>query len=102
MPNRLTFNLDKTNVIHCKSNHLQDGTFQIKCQGEDVKEAMHTKFHKLGLDDYVKWKTHIDLISPKRGRTCYGIRSMYFLRTLEIRIYCAILIHIVFNGLSDK
>jgi hypothetical protein len=71
--NGLTFKLDKTNVIHFKSNYLQDGTFQITCQAKEVKEAIHTKFYKLGLDNHMKWKTHVHLLLPKLCRACYFI-----------------------------
>jgi mannose/fructose/N-acetylgalactosamine-specific phosphotransferase system component IID len=88
--NGLTCNLDKTNVLHFKSNYLESSAIQITCQGKTVKEVVDTKFLGLGLDNHMKWKTHIDLILPKLSRACYVIRSMYFVNdisTLEVIYY---------------
>jgi hypothetical protein len=55
-----------------------------------VKEVVDTKFLGFGLDNHMKWKTHIDLILPKLSRACYVIRSMYFLNdisTLKVVYY---------------
>ena len=88
--NGLACNLDKTNVLHFKSNYLQSSAIQISCQGKTVKEVVGTKFLGLGLDNHMKWKTHVDLILPKLSRACYVIRSMYFLNdisTLKVIYY---------------
>jgi hypothetical protein len=66
----LSLNTDKTNVIHFKSNHLQDSTFQISYQGKEIKEVINKKFLGLGLDNHTKRKTDIDSIMPKLTRTC--------------------------------
>jgi hypothetical protein len=73
--NGLTCNLDKTNVFHFKSNYLQNSAIQISCQGKMVKEAVDTKFLGLGIDNHMKWKTHIDLILPKFSRAYFILKT---------------------------
>jgi hypothetical protein len=60
--NGLSLNIDKTNVIHIKWNHLQDSPFQISYQNVKTKEVTNTKLLGLCLDQHMEWKTHIDLI----------------------------------------
>jgi len=71
--NVLSLNIDKTTVRHFNSNHLQDSTVQISYQGNKIKEVINTKFLGLGLDNHLKWKTHVDLIMTQLSRTCYVI-----------------------------
>jgi hypothetical protein len=88
--NGLTCKLDKTNELHFKSIYLQSSAIQISYHGKTVKKIADTKFLGLGLDNHMKWKTHIDLILPKLSRACYVIRFMYFLRdisTLKVIYY---------------
>jgi hypothetical protein len=42
--NGVTLNIDKTNVLHFKSNYFQNSEIQISCQGKEVKEIVDTKF----------------------------------------------------------
>jgi hypothetical protein len=77
--------------MYCTSNYLQSSAIQISYQGKTVKVVVDTKFLGLGLENHMKWKTHIDLILlPKLSRACYVIRSMYFLNdtsTLKVIYY---------------
>ena len=57
--NGISINIEKTNVIHIKWNHLQ---FQISYQNVEIKEVTNIKFLGLHLDQHIEWKTHIDLI----------------------------------------
>jgi hypothetical protein len=79
----LTLDIDKTNVLHFKSNYLQHSTIQISCHRKKVKEVVDTKLLGLGRDNCMKYKTHIDLILLKLSRACYLIRSMYFLSDIS-------------------
>jgi hypothetical protein len=67
--NGLSLNIDKIIVIHFNSNHLQDSKVQISYQGKEIKEVINTKFLGLGLDNHMKWKTHIDLIMTQLSRS---------------------------------
>jgi hypothetical protein len=81
--NGLSLNIDKTIVMHFSSNHLQDNIVQISCEGKEIKEVINIKFLGLGLDNHMKWKTHIDLIIAQLSRTCYVIIRMHFLSDIS-------------------
>jgi hypothetical protein len=68
--NGLSLNIEKTNVIHIKWNHLQDSPFQISYQNVEMKEVTNTNFLGLRLDQHMEWKTHIDLIITKISSAC--------------------------------
>jgi hypothetical protein len=41
--NGLPLNIQKTNALHSKSNHLQNDSFQIYYQGKEMKEVTNIK-----------------------------------------------------------
>lgn len=41
--NGLSLNIQKTNALHVKSNHLQNDSFQISYQGKETKEVTNIK-----------------------------------------------------------
>jgi hypothetical protein len=69
--------------MHFKSNYRQDNTLQITYQEKEVQEVNNTKFLRLGLDNYITWKTHIGIILTKLSRVCYITRSLHFLNDLS-------------------
>jgi hypothetical protein len=62
--NKLVLNLDKTNIIKFKINkspqHDLNIGYDIKC----TEESTNTKFLGLQIDNHLKWKNHIDLMTP--------------------------------------
>jgi hypothetical protein len=39
----LSLNIQKTNALHLKSNHLQNDSFQISYQGKEIKDVTYIK-----------------------------------------------------------
>ena len=77
--NGLSLNIEHTNVIHIKWNHLQDRPFQISYQNVEIEEETNTKFLGLCLDQHMERKTHIDLIITK----CMYLALLYVLLELS-------------------
>jgi len=46
--NGLSLNIQKTNALHLKSNHLQNDSFQISYQGKEIKEVTNIKISWTG------------------------------------------------------
>ena len=53
----LQLNTDKTNTMHFKLNFSSNSVLQISYQGTNVKQAVHTKFLGLDLDNNMIWKS---------------------------------------------
>jgi hypothetical protein len=89
--NALSWNIQKTNALHFKSNHLQNDSFKISYQGKEIKEVTNIKISWTGA-----WKTYGTddsywASNTKKRSACYRIRSMYSfsdMTTLK-RIYFA-------------
>jgi len=73
-----SLNIQKTNALHLKSNHLQNDSFQISYQGKEIKELTNIKiswtgaWQTYGMDDSY-WANN-----PKKRSACYKFRSIIF------------------------
>ena len=74
---------DKTNTMHFKLNFSSYSMFQISYHEISVKQAVHTKFLGLDLDNNMIWKAGINKIIPELSRAFYVIRSVYFLNDIS-------------------
>jgi hypothetical protein len=81
--NGLQLNTDKTNTMHFKLNFSSNSALQISYHETNVKQAVHTKFLGLDLDNNIIWKTGINKIIPELSRDFYVIRSVYFLNDIS-------------------
>ena len=74
--NKLSLNLEKSNVIKFQSYKSADNKLCISNNGRFLEQTVNTKFLDLQIDKYLNWKEHIEYITPKLASALYAIRSM--------------------------
>jgi hypothetical protein len=74
--NKLSLNLDKTNVIKFIIKNLPQYPLNIGCNNKYIEEAVNTKFLGLRIDNHLNWKTLIDQLVPKLSGVRYAVRSV--------------------------
>jgi hypothetical protein len=74
--NKLSLNLDKTNVIDFTTRNIPQYPLNIGYSDKYIKEAVNTTFLGLKIDNQLNWKDHMDQLFPKLSGACYAIRSM--------------------------
>jgi len=52
----------RQNKMHFKLNFSSNSSFQISYCETNVKQAVHTKFLGLDLENHINWKAHVDKI----------------------------------------
>jgi hypothetical protein len=72
--NKLTLNIDKTNIIKFITYNSPQLPISIGYEDKYIEESVHTKFLDLKIDGHLNWKTHIDQLVPKISRTCYAFK----------------------------
>jgi hypothetical protein len=77
--NKLSLNLDKTNVIKFIMKNSPQYPLNIGYDDKYVEEAVNTKFLGLQIDNLLNWKNHIDQLVTKLSGRCYAVRSMLYL-----------------------
>jgi hypothetical protein len=63
--NKLTLNLDKTNIIKFTTKNSPQFSISIGYDDKHIEESVHTKFLGLQIDSHLNWKTHIDQLMSK-------------------------------------
>jgi hypothetical protein len=63
--NKLTLNLDKTNIIKFTTKNSPQFSIRIGYNDKHIEESAHTKFLGLQIDSHLNWKTHINQLVPK-------------------------------------
>jgi hypothetical protein len=78
--NKLTLNLNKTNIIKFTTINLPWCPLSIGYNDKYTEESVHTKFLGLHIDNHLNWKNHIDQLIPKLGGACCAVRSLLHIR----------------------
>jgi hypothetical protein len=81
--NKLTLNLDKTNVIKFLTNNLPQCPLSIGYNDKYIEESVHTKFLGLQIDNHLNWKNHIDQLIPQLSGACYAVRSLFHISNTD-------------------
>jgi hypothetical protein len=71
--NRLSLNLDKTNVIKCITKNSPQYPLNIGYNDKYIEEGVNTKFLSLEIDSHLNWKNHMDQLVPKLNGACYAV-----------------------------
>jgi hypothetical protein len=74
--NKLTLNLDKTNIITFIIYNSPQFLISIGYEDKHIEESVHTKFLGLQIDGHLNWKTHVDQLVPELRRACCAVRSL--------------------------
>jgi hypothetical protein len=74
--NKLTLNLDKTNMIKFITYNSLQFLINIGYEDKYIEESVDTKFCGLQIDSHLNWKAHVDQLVPKLSRACYAVRSL--------------------------
>ena len=81
--NKLSLNIDKTNLIILKSpRHSSSEIINIKIGNLPVKETCYVNFLGALLDENLSWKYHLTELSKKLARTCamfFKVRHFFYL-----------------------
>lgn len=51
-------------------------SLQLNLKNEVLHDETHIKFLGLEIDKFLNWKTHVKLMLPKLGNSCFAIRNM--------------------------
>jgi hypothetical protein len=81
--NKLTLNLDKTNVINFITNKSPQYDLKIGYDEKYIEESMYTKYLGLQIHNNLNWKNHIELMLPKLSRACYAVRSLSLISSTD-------------------
>jgi hypothetical protein len=81
--NKLTRNLDKTNIIKFIIYNSPQFPISIGYEDKYIEEAVHTKFLGLQIDSHLNLKTHIDQLVPKLSGACYAVRSLSHISNID-------------------
>jgi hypothetical protein len=99
--NKLTLNLEKTNVMKFVTKNLLHCALTIGYKDKYIEEVVNTKFLGMHLDNHLNWNNHIDQIIPKLSAACYAVTQVYhFVNRNTLRsIYLAYFLSIVKYGI---
>jgi hypothetical protein len=81
--NKLTLNLDKTNIIKFITKNSPQVPISIAYDDKHIEESVHTKFLGLQIDNHINWKTHIDQLVLKLSGACYAVRSLLHVSNID-------------------
>ena len=81
--NKLSLNLDKTNVIKFLTYRAGNNITHVEHDGRFLENVISTKFLGLHIDKHLNWKEHIEHITPKLSSACYAIRSLSAINCLN-------------------
>jgi hypothetical protein len=84
--NKLTVNLDKTNIIKFITKNSPQFSISIGYNDKHIEESVHTKFLGLQIDSHLNWKPHIDQLVPKLSGACYAVRSSLHVSNIDPEI----------------
>jgi hypothetical protein len=72
--NKLSLNLDKTNLIKFITKNSPQYPLNIGYNDEHIEEGVNTTFLGLQIHDHLNWTTHINQLVPKLSGACYAVR----------------------------
>ena len=81
--NKLSLNLEKTNVIKFITKNSPQYPLNIGDNAKYIEEGVNTKFLGLQIDNHLNWKNHIDQLIPKLSRACYAVRFMLHISNID-------------------
>jgi hypothetical protein len=81
--NKLSLNLDKTNVIKFIMKNSPQYPVNIGYNDKYIEGAANTKFLGLQIDNHLNWKNHINQLVPKLSGGCYEVRSMFYISNTD-------------------
>jgi len=82
--NRLTLNYDKTHLLYFVTKKQNEMQQQIVTPNAVITNINHTKFLGQIIDSTLSWKDHVTEIIPKLNKACYVVRTLTFLRSLDV------------------
>ena len=81
--NQLILNYNKTHYLQFNMKNSWDYDLKLNYQGNYIKSSSNTKFLGLIIDDSLSWKAHIDQMMSKLNTTCFVIRTIQAIMSLE-------------------
>jgi hypothetical protein len=72
--NKLTLNLDKTNIIKFMTYNSPQFLLSVGYEYKYIEESVYITFLGLQIDSHLNWKTHIDQLVPKLSGACYAVK----------------------------
>jgi hypothetical protein len=84
--NKLSLNLDKTNVIKFITKNSPQYQLNIGCNDEHIEERGNTKFIGLQINNHINWKNHIYQLVPKFSGACYAVISMLHISDMTLSL----------------
>jgi len=81
--NKLILNYNKTNYLQFNTKNSWDYEVKPNYQGNYINSSSNTKFLGLTIDDSLSWKAHIDQMMSKLNTTCFVIRMIQDIMSLE-------------------
>jgi len=82
--NLLTLSCDKTHFLRFLTTHKNETQQQIVTSTSLITNINSTRLLGLKIDGTVSWREHVAELTPKLNKTSYVIRTLMFLRSLEI------------------
>ena len=74
--NRLSLNINKTQLVEFKSSSYVNDTFQSTDDIPDINLTTETRFLGITLDSTLSWKLHIEQVVAKMSSACYVLRNI--------------------------
>jgi len=95
---KLTLNYNKTNYLQFNTKNSWDYELKPNYQGNCSKSSSSIKFLGLTIDDFLSWKAHIDQMMSKLNKTCFVIRTIQAIMSLEsLRMVYFAYIHLIIS-----
>ena len=101
--NKLTLNIDKSKymIIHRKKNKISD-EFSLAINGSKLERCKQYKYLGVFIDDKLTWKSHVQHICTKIGRTCGALAKLRYcldMNSLKSVYYALVYSHIQYCNL---
>jgi len=74
--NLLSLNINKTSLLHFRSNCNIDNTLEINYMNTTITNIPSVKFLGLLVDNTLSWDRHINHIASKLSSACYAVRTL--------------------------
>ena len=100
--NNLVLNLDKMNITKFITKNSSHSTLHIGFKEKYIEETVNTKFLGLQIDNHINWMNHIEEMICEFSGTCYAIRLMAHItsiNTTQINLLCILsFFHRIWNN----
>jgi hypothetical protein len=81
--NLLTLNFDKTNFLQFLTKNSHELDVHVSYENRQIVNIYNIKFLRLSMDSSLSWKNHIDHLIYKLNKSCYVLRSIKSILSLE-------------------